>query len=69
MLITTDGYAYAAELIGRDGQLDAVEIGTEERARGWVSFTIPNDQVPEQVKYNASFFGADYVSVGVQPAE
>lgn len=65
-LVTTDGYVYGAELGARDGQIDTVEIGPEERARGWVAFTIPEDQTPEQIKYSASFFGSEFVAVGVR---
>ena len=56
ILVDTNGYLYEAELAGSDNQLDLVDLNAGERVRGWVAFEIPEDAVPESVRYQVSGF-------------
>ena len=53
-LIDAEGYVYAAELAGIDGQIDLVDLGPDERVRGKVAFEVPEDAVPAAIKYEVS---------------
>lgn len=55
-LVDTDGYLYTAELGGRDEQIDLIDLNPGERARGWVSFEIPEDATPESIIYLVTGF-------------
>lgn len=55
-LVDTEGYVYTAELGGRDEQIDLIDINPGERARGWVSFQIPEGATPESIIYLVTGF-------------
>lgn len=55
-LVDTEGYLYTAELGGRDEQIDLIDLNPGERARGWVSFEIPDDATPESIIYLVTGF-------------
>jgi hypothetical protein len=65
-LMDADGFAYALELVGRDGQLDTVDLARGEKVRGWVAFEIPEGAVPASVKYETGMFGGVTLQVGLQ---
>lgn len=56
ILIDTNGYLYEAELAGRDGQIELVDLNAGERVRGWVAFEIPENATPESVRYQVTGF-------------
>jgi hypothetical protein len=55
-LVDTDGYVYAAETGGRDGQIELVDLNPGERVKGWVAFVVPEDSKPESIIYMVSGF-------------
>lgn len=55
-LVDSDGFAHQAELAGRDGQIDLVDLKPGERVKGWVAFEIPEDATPSIFKYAVSSF-------------
>jgi hypothetical protein len=50
---------------GRDGQIDALDLNTGEKAQGWVSFKIPENATPAYLKYQLQFFTGDYMETGL----
>ncbi|CAB4147392.1 Domain of unknown function DUF4352 [uncultured Caudovirales phage] len=53
-IVDTRGFVWPMELAGRDGKgLDAGKIGKGERMRGWVAFEMPDDAIPDAVRYDA----------------
>ncbi len=58
-LVDTDGFIYSnldflARADGRD--FSAVEeMGVGEKARGWVSFSLPEDSIPAYIKYQVGY--------------
>jgi len=64
-LVDNNGFVYSAELGGRDDQIDTVDLGTGEKAKGWVAFTIPEDGTPASIKYSTSALGGPYLQTGV----
>lgn len=55
-LVDTNGFIYSPELGGRDGAINSVDINVGEKAKGWVSFTIPKNAVPAYIKYEVNMF-------------
>jgi hypothetical protein len=64
-LVDSNGFVYSAELGGRDGQIDTGELGTGEKAKGWVSFTIPENATPASIKYSTKPFVGNDLQTGV----
>jgi hypothetical protein len=64
-LVDAEGFAYAVELGGRDGQIKTVSLGTGEKARGWVSFVVPEDAVPASLKYEPNWLSDLTLQVGL----
>lgn len=64
-LVDTNGFVYSAELGGRNGQIDTADLSTGEKAKGWVSFTIPNDAIPAYIKYQTEIFSGNYLIAGL----
>ncbi|MCL4506743.1 MAG: DUF4352 domain-containing protein [Chloroflexi bacterium] len=60
LLVDTNGYVYAPELGGVDGQLDAVDLNKGEKAQGLVAFVIPNDARVESLRF-APFLRLDFL--------
>jgi hypothetical protein len=50
-LIDSAGYVYTAELGGTRDQIELVDLGADERVRGWIAFEIPDDAMPAAIKY------------------
>lgn len=55
-LIDTEGFAYEAEIFGRDDMVELVELNAGERVRGWLSFVIPEEATPDRVRYDFGTF-------------
>jgi hypothetical protein len=53
-LVDTNGFVYSAELGAVDGQIDLVEIGRGEKAKGYTAFAIAQDAQPEALKFVVS---------------
>lgn len=66
-LIDADGYVYEPELGGRDGQLDAIELAKGEKAKGWVSFELPDGAQPAALKYQTEPLSSNWIVVGLAP--
>ena len=64
-LVDEKGFVYAAELSGRDGQIDVVDVGVGEKVKGWISFTIPADATPTSIKYSTSYLTGNYLISGL----
>lgn len=64
-LVDSNGFVYSAELAGRDGQIDTVELATGEKVQGWVAFTIPENAAPASIKYSTKPFVGNYLETGV----
>lgn len=64
-LVDNNGFVYAAELGGRDDQIDTAELAIGEKIQGWVSFMIPEDAVPASIKYATKPFVGNYLQTGV----
>lgn len=65
VLVDSNGFVYQAELAGRDGQLELVDLNTGEKGKGWVAFEIPDDAVPESIKYEVSGFPPIVLQTGL----
>lgn len=65
VLVDDQGYVYAPDLGGRDGQLDTLDLAPGEKAKGWVTFTIPEGATPTTVKYLVEVFSDKYLTVGL----
>lgn len=55
-LIDAEGFTYQAELAGRDGQLDVVELNSGQKARGWVAYQIPDGATPALLDYRFEMY-------------
>lgn len=64
-LVDADGFVYEAELAGRDGQIDTMELAPGERVRGWVAFTIPEGAQPAGIRWN-TLLSDNILQVSVQ---
>jgi hypothetical protein len=64
-LVDSNGFVYSVELLGRDGQIDTLDLNTGEKAQGWVSFTIPENATPSYIKYELQFFTGDSMMTGL----
>ncbi len=64
-LVDSEGFVYPAELGGRDDQIDVGELGIGEKAKGWVSFTIPENSTAASIKYSTKPFAGNYLQTGV----
>jgi hypothetical protein len=64
-LVDSNGFVYAAELGGRDDQIDTGDLGVGEKTKGWVSFTIPEDATPASIKYQTKVFSENYLQTGL----
>ena len=60
LLVDANGYVYAPELGGVDGQLEAVDLNRGEKAQGQVAFVIPAGARPESVRF-APFLRLDFL--------
>ena len=64
-LVDTDGYVYQAELAGRDGQIELVDLNPGERVRGWIAYEVPENSTPESIKYQVSNFPLIEIQAGL----
>lgn len=64
-LVDDQGYVHSAELFGRDGSLPSLDLATGEKARGWVSFKLPEGAKPFALKYQLDLFEGNFVTVGL----
>ncbi len=64
-LVDSDGFVYSAELMGRDGQIDSIDLSTGEKIQGWVSFTVPENATPFYIKYQIMGFPNQYLVAGL----
>lgn len=55
-LVDGDGFVYQADIGAIDDQIELVDIGPGERARGWVPFTIPENAAPYSLRYQVTGF-------------
>jgi hypothetical protein len=51
-MVDGNGFLYGAEMMGRNGQMEMVELNKGEKVKGWVSFLIPSDATLEGIKFN-----------------
>jgi hypothetical protein len=65
-LVDSKGFIYGAELGGRDGQINSLDLSTGEKTKGWVSFMIPDDATPSYIKYQTDVFSTNYLIAGVK---
>ena len=67
-LVDDNGFVYSTELGASDlGQIDTVDLGLGEAARGYVTFQVPSDRAPLYVRFSTDFWGGDQpLLVGVQ---
>jgi hypothetical protein len=63
-LVDNKGYVYSPELMGRTGDIATVDLNVSEKARGWVTFVIPNASIPAYVKYQTEPFSSNYLVAG-----
>jgi hypothetical protein len=64
-LVDNNGFVYEAEHGERDGEINMLDLNVGERAKGWVSFTIPENATPAYLKYQLGFFSKDYLITGL----
>ena len=64
-LVDQNGFVYTAEIGGMDGQIDNLDLAEGEKAKGWVSFTIPTDAVPAYIKYQTALSTDNYLVAAV----
>jgi hypothetical protein len=64
-LVDSNGFVYAAELGGRDGQINTADLNVGEKAKGWVSFTIPKDATFGYIKYQTKPFSGNFLISGL----
>lgn len=64
-LVDSNGFVYSAELMGRDGQIDSLDINSGEKAQGWVSFTVPENATLAYIKYEIGILSGQYLIVGL----
>lgn len=65
ILVDSDGFLYAPELAGRDGQIEVVDLTPGLKARGWVAFTIPDAAIPSSIKYAIEPFSSAILQAGL----
>jgi hypothetical protein len=64
-LVDSDGYVYAPEFFGREGNIEGGDFPLGAMYEGWVSFTIPDGIRLESVKYiNSRVYGRVYAGLG-----
>jgi len=67
LLVDSEGYVYAEQLGGREGELAPVSLNPGETAQGWVAFSIPETSVPASLIYLAfTPSGRVYLETGVR---
>lgn len=66
-LLDGDGFTYQAALGGRDEQLELLSLNPGEKARGWISFKIPNAAKVKSIKFNISL--GDTLQTGLIPPQ
>ena len=49
-LVDSNGFVYDAELGGKDDQINTIDLAIGEKAKGWVTFTIPENASPFSIK-------------------
>jgi len=64
-LVDSNGFVYWAELGGRDSQIDTMDLNVGEKAKGWVSFTIPDSATPAYIKDQTEVFSSNYLITGL----
>jgi len=64
-LLDNNGFVYAVELAGRDGQIDTTDINSGEKTKGWVAFVIPEGAIPAGVKYQVEMFPSKFIVTGL----
>jgi hypothetical protein len=64
-LVDQNGFVSAAEIGGMDGQIDSIDLAEGEKAKGWVSFTLPEDAVPAYMKYQTALSTDNYLVAAV----
>ena len=64
-LIDSEGFVYAVELGGRDGQIDTTDLNAGEKVKGWVAFSIPKEATPTAIKYQIKVFSSNYLYTGL----
>jgi hypothetical protein len=64
-LVDSNGFVYSDELMGRDGQIDSLDLSTGEKAQGWVSFTLPEKATPAYIKYEIQGFSGQFLIAGL----
>lgn len=64
-LVDDEGFVYSPELGGREDQIATGELGSGEKARGWVAFEIPDTATPASIKYATELFSDNYLHTGV----
>lgn len=64
-LVDSNGFVYQAELGGRDGQIELVDLNAGEKGKGWVAFEVPEDAVPESIKYEVAGFPSIVLQTGL----
>jgi hypothetical protein len=65
-LIDTEGFSYRPELGSREGgQIDLIDLNPGEKARGWITFEVPEGTVPESIKYEFSGYPKIVLQTGL----
>ena len=66
--VDDNGFVYSAELGASDlGQIDSVDLGLGEAARGYVTFQVPSGREPLYVRFSTDFWGGEQpLLVGLQ---
>lgn len=65
-LLDTEGFAYQAELAGRDDQLVLVDLEPGERVKGWIAFEIPESSEADIIKYEVETFSSLVLQSGLR---
>jgi len=55
ILVDTEGFLYTAELAGRDGQINTIDLNSGEKVKGWVAFQVPDGTKLESIKFAPPF--------------
>jgi hypothetical protein len=56
-LLDSEGFTYQTELMGRDAQISTLNLSTGEKVKGWISFEVQANAIPESIKVDVEIFG------------